>query len=81
MRRRLVAGQGMDRNCNGENHDCSRDDEKGHLAYLMPHAPKLALSEGEPALRLHSFRPRFESTTRLTHQRLSLGECGAIYDH
>jgi hypothetical protein len=31
----------------------------------------------QPASRLHNFRPRFESTTRLTHQRPSLSQCGA----
>ena len=58
MRCGLDAGQGMEmeRNCNGENHYCSRDNEKGHSAYLTPHALSLALTEGEPALRLHNFR-------------------------
>ena len=43
---------------NGENHKCRRDNEKGHSGYLMPHAASLALTEGEPALRLYNFDPR-----------------------
>ena len=71
MRYGLGAGmdQGMERNCNSENHYCSHDNEKGDSAYLTPHALSLALTEGRPALRPHNFRSRFELTTRLTHQR------------
>ena len=38
MRCGLGAGQGMERNCNGENHYCSHDNEKGHSAKSLPHA-------------------------------------------
>ena len=55
MRCGLVAGEVMERNCSGENHYCSRDNEKGHRANQLPHALSLALTEGEPALRLHNF--------------------------
>ena len=65
MRCGLGAGvdQGMERNYNGGNHHCYRDNEKGHSAYLTPHAISLALTEGEPALRPHNF-PIEESGAR-----------------
>src|SRR4029077_19133345 len=80
MRYGLGAGmdQGMERNCNSENHYCSHDNEKDHSAYLTPHALSLALAARGPALRLHNFRSRFESTTRLTHQRPSLSRWGYL---
>ena len=49
----LVAGQGMDRNCNGENRDCSRDNEKGHLAYLTPHAQPIE-ADVQGSRKIHS---------------------------
>ena len=58
MRCGLGADQGMERNCNSENHYCSRDNEKGHSAESLPHSSSLALTEGEPALRLHNFQFR-----------------------
>ena len=35
----LGTDQVMDRNCNGENHYCSSDYQKGHSAESLPHAP------------------------------------------
>jgi hypothetical protein len=78
MRCGLGAGmeQGMERNCNAENHYGSGDNQKCHSTYLTPHALSLALTEEGPALRSHNFRICFEGSTRLTHQRPSLSQCG-----
>jgi hypothetical protein len=35
---------------------CSSDSEKDHTSYLTPHAPSLAVTLGEPALRLHNLQ-------------------------
>jgi hypothetical protein len=50
----------MEPKSNGENHYCSGDKQKGHSAYLTPHAPSLALTEEGAPLRPHNFRICFE---------------------
>ena len=56
--------QVMNRNCNAENHYCSRDNEKGNRANSFPHALSLAR--------------RFEAIIRLTYQQPFLSQCRTI---
>ena len=73
----LPAGMRVAHRNNGKERYGRRHCQDNRICNPTSHARQITIHAREQELRLHNFRSRFESTTRLTHQRPSLSQCGA----